>query len=480
MPTPAQHLQATRLALNALLGRRGAHIAVMSRLGISADAASALCWLRQSPMCKTKFGPCFTLGFDDDCAGRWLPQSLRSPLDGTSLPVRAVRSVRFGAAQTRIRADNVSHQFLHGTLGAVLRRTDKPSRLMALTAGHVFGAGIGSCSGDTVSFGFDDEATPPITGRLLDWQPNFAALPTSTRLDAAIADVSADALQDLAERRSEWPCGTAWPFADDALRLRVRDIEVAGDSMETVSAWLCVANDTSQAYQIVDALCWRTDTPTQEGDSGAPIWNARDELVAIHAGAMPEGSALNAVAVPIGRILNWAGADIVRRDEPLLRPALARGGSTVPLALPPGLKPTSNATDVLARTIWGEARGEADPDAGMGAVAHVVLNRVDKNTWWGSGVIPVCQRPWQFSCWNAKDPNRKQLVAVGKSDLRFQMANDIATRLLAMDSTDRARSDPTNGATHYFARRLIRRPVWAVGRQPCASIGGHDFFKGIA
>ena len=39
----------------------------------------------------------------------------------------------------------------------------------------------------------------------------------------------------------------------------------------------------------------------------------------------------------------------------------------------PDLDETDKAIDVLARTIWGEARGE--PLRGQEAVAHVVLNR---------------------------------------------------------------------------------------------------------
>jgi len=63
------------------------------------------------------------------------------------------------------------------------------------------------------------------------------------------------------------------------------------------------------------------------------------------------------------------------------------------------------------------------------------------------------------------------------------MALSLATDLLQAEDGDaaaRARGDPTNGATHYYARQLMRPPAWSVGRQPCARIGGHDFFKGIA
>ena len=51
--------------------------------------------------------------------------------------------------------------------------------------------------------------------------------------------------------------------------------------------------------------------------------------------------------------------------------------------------------DILARTIWAEARG--DGWEGMQAVASVVLNRVKQNSWYGKSIVAVCLFPWQFS-----------------------------------------------------------------------------------
>ena len=42
--------------------------------------------------------------------------------------------------------------------------------------------------------------------------------------------------------------------------------------------------------------------------------------------------------------------------------------------------------DLLARTIWGEARG--DGYTGMKAVANVIMNRVQKGSWYGKTVQP--------------------------------------------------------------------------------------------
>ena len=143
--------------------------------------------------------------------------------------------------------------------------------------------------------------------------------------------------------------------------------------------------------------------------------------------------------------------------------------------------------DVLARTLWGEARGEGT--AGMQAVAHVILNRVKiaqektkvesfgtseqerkKSYWWGNNVIQVCQKPYQFSCWNRSDPNFRKLQALTEKDLYFATALRIARRVL-IGATD----DPTGGATHYHANNIT--PYWAVGEKPSAIIGRHIFYS---
>jgi N-acetylmuramoyl-L-alanine amidase len=128
--------------------------------------------------------------------------------------------------------------------------------------------------------------------------------------------------------------------------------------------------------------------------------------------------------------------------------------------------------DVLARTLYGEARGEGS--AGMQAVANVVLNRVkfaesQNGFWWGNNIIQVCQKPYQFSCWNRSDPNFHKLQAVDKTDLYFATAIRIAQRAAAG-----VLADITNGATHYHAAGV--EPYWARGVKPAAVIGRHIFY----
>ena len=69
--------------------------------------------------------------------------------------------------------------------------------------------------------------------------------------------------------------------------------------------------------------------------------------------------------------------------------------------------------DILARTLFGEARGEGL--VGQIAVAWTIRNRVEDGkakSWWGEGYAGVCLKPYQFSCWNQNDLNYPYLSGV--------------------------------------------------------------------
>lgn len=143
-------------------------------------------------------------------------------------------------------------------------------------------------------------------------------------------------------------------------------------------------------------------------------------------------------------------------------------------ATPPA--PPGSPVDILARTLWGEARGE--PVRGIEAVACVVLNRLRRaqtrggRYWWGSSLAEICQKPWQFSCWNETDPNRARLEKVTEKDRMFRVCLRVARRAAA-GSLD----DPTRGATHYHTKAVF--PPWARQRTPSAEIGNHLFYNDV-
>lgn len=133
---------------------------------------------------------------------------------------------------------------------------------------------------------------------------------------------------------------------------------------------------------------------------------------------------------------------------------------------------TAPDDDVLARTICGEARGQGD--AGMSAVANVVMNRVAKPCWWGATVKEVCLKPYQFSAWNVGDPNRAVILNLDDTHSIYNDALAIARQAIAGELPD-----ATNGATYYFAKGTPE-PKWAFGKDPCAAIGGQLFFNNIS
>lgn len=130
--------------------------------------------------------------------------------------------------------------------------------------------------------------------------------------------------------------------------------------------------------------------------------------------------------------------------------------------------PAMTARDVIARTLWGEARGEGRN--GMAAVACVIQNRARNPRWWGSSPTGVCLKPYQFSCWLADDPNRAKLLAVTDRDSSYRAALEIADTLLSGQLVD-----VTNGADHYHTTGVT--PAWSAGKKPVAVIGNHRFFR---
>lgn len=134
------------------------------------------------------------------------------------------------------------------------------------------------------------------------------------------------------------------------------------------------------------------------------------------------------------------------------------------------------SVDVLARTLYGEARGELV--RGKEAVASVVINRVRRARdrggvyWWGHDIESVCKKPWQFSCWNVNDPNRAKIERVDENNRTFQTCLRIARRAIAG-----AMKDPTDGATHYHVRSMT--PPWAQTKKASAIIGNHAFYNDI-
>ena len=131
--------------------------------------------------------------------------------------------------------------------------------------------------------------------------------------------------------------------------------------------------------------------------------------------------------------------------------------------------PPPDPADIMARTLWGEARG--DGLAGIQAVASVIMNRARNARWWGGSVVEVCRKPWQFSCWLPTDVNYLKLLAVTPSDAGFSLCLSVAQQAISG-----MLPDPTHGADSYYDTS-IRPPSWAVGKEPVYSVGDLRFYR---
>ena len=131
-----------------------------------------------------------------------------------------------------------------------------------------------------------------------------------------------------------------------------------------------------------------------------------------------------------------------------------------------------NDLDVMSRTLYGEVRGEYKRYglAPFIAVANVINNRCQQQTWYGKTIKDVCLKPYQFSCWNEGDPNRLIVEQVTDLDPLFKLSKVVCKKVLDADFPDL-----TNGADHYHNTSVY--PKWACDKKAVVTIGNHIFYK---
>jgi len=141
----------------------------------------------------------------------------------------------------------------------------------------------------------------------------------------------------------------------------------------------------------------------------------------------------------------------------------------------PSIANTMTDTEVVARTLWAEARNGGRE--GMEDVGQVILNRVRNPRWWGNDIRSVCLGRGQFSCWWVKDDNYRKMLAANSTNTIYNVARNIAAKITSgMDVSPRV-----GGADHYYA------PAGMVGGQPprwadpsklvYTSSHGHKFYQ---
>ena len=136
---------------------------------------------------------------------------------------------------------------------------------------------------------------------------------------------------------------------------------------------------------------------------------------------------------------------------------------------------TMDDIEIMARTIYGEARGEyGRVDGGLAAliaVGNVIVNRAQHQTWFGCNIRDVCLKPYQFSCWNEGDPNYLILRQGYIHDPLFLMCLNVAEGVACKDWPDL-----TKKADHYYSLSMVRPPKWAFDKEPKVRMGQHLFY----
>lgn len=134
-----------------------------------------------------------------------------------------------------------------------------------------------------------------------------------------------------------------------------------------------------------------------------------------------------------------------------------------------------NATNILSRTIFMEARSEGKE--GMDAVASVIYNRAGGNK---EKFVEVCFKKAQFSCWNGVSDDKKSAISYkiiipksttvkGKDRDAWIYCQQLAGKLLSGKFT----TTIGNRNSYYNPSKVT--PSWSSSLSSTKTIGHHKF-----
>lgn len=155
----------------------------------------------------------------------------------------------------------------------------------------------------------------------------------------------------------------------------------------------------------------------------------------------------------------------------------------------PEIRAALTPIQVLACTMWGEARGDQKQGGSSleerVAVGCVIRNRLRTPNRYGDTYRDVCLAPRQFSCWNLGGSNHEALIRVAYRLVTGQPTMDDVldeTRYLAEGIVQGVILDRVKQATHFYAPLAMkppgRVPDWAEGKIPVI-VGSQLFFVDI-
>jgi N-acetylmuramoyl-L-alanine amidase len=135
--------------------------------------------------------------------------------------------------------------------------------------------------------------------------------------------------------------------------------------------------------------------------------------------------------------------------------------------------------EIMARTVYGEARGESRTTQ-LG-VAAAMVNRHKAGKWFSGETLAECcamhaagNKYGQFSCWNVFDPNYSQMFRVDENNLILVQCRGCVNEALGEAPQD----DIVRGATHY-ANLNVCDPDWVDSATKTVTIGKLTFFKDV-
>lgn len=127
---------------------------------------------------------------------------------------------------------------------------------------------------------------------------------------------------------------------------------------------------------------------------------------------------------------------------------------------------------LVADDLWGimtvaaEAAGE--PFAGKVGVAEVIRNRLRVHHLGATTIAGVVLAPFQFSCWNTRDPNRLRVAVLDDTD-------PIARECLDAWNQAKAGSETVHGAL-FYVNPALASPEWVASMREVARIQHHVFY----
>ena len=168
---------------------------------------------------------------------------------------------------------------------------------------------------------------------------------------------------------------------------------------------------------------------------------------------------------------------IAQTSQPTTRPASQPAPTTRPASYKTSDFNKDTDEVLLARMLFGETRDCTTEE--KVAVAYSAINRInDGKKWNGETLKEVILKPYQYSCFNKNDPNRKKLMDPERYEPgAFQDCLEISRQVLS-----KRYQDPTSGATHYFNPKVVK-PTWAKKMKKIGFIktakgrSQHEFYR---